>query len=74
MIDRKNFLFAITPRGAQGSAVMFSLIQTAIENNIDPYAYLIWVMKEGQRIKDTDKSWAETLLPEKYMLDCGGAV
>ena len=30
VIDRKNFLFANTPKGATGSAVMFSLIQTAI--------------------------------------------
>ena len=74
VIDRKNFLFANTPGGAQGSAVMFSLIQTAIENNIDPYKYLVWVMKKGQKLKDTDKSWTEKLLPEKYMLDCGGAV
>lgn len=74
VIDRKNFLFANTPGGAQGSAVMFSLIQTAIENNIDPYKYLVWVMKKGQKLKDTDKNWAEKLLPEKYMLDCGGAV
>lgn len=41
VIDRKNFLFANTPKGASGSAVMFSLIQTAIENGLDPYRYLI---------------------------------
>ena len=32
VIDRKNFLFANTTKGSTGSAVMFSLIQTAIEN------------------------------------------
>ena len=37
VIDRKNFLFANTPKGAAGSAVMFSLIQTAMENGLDPY-------------------------------------
>ena len=35
VIDRKNFLFANTPKGATGSAVMFSLIQTAIENELE---------------------------------------
>lgn len=40
VIDWKNFLFANTPKGATGSAVMFSLIQTAIENGLDPYKYL----------------------------------
>ena len=36
-IDRKNFLFANTPKGAAGGAVIFSIIQTAIENRLDPY-------------------------------------
>ena len=40
VIDRKNFLFANTERGAQGSAVMFSIIETAKENGLDPYRYL----------------------------------
>lgn len=43
VIDRKNFLFANTPGGAQGSAVIFSLIQTAIENGLDPWRYLTWL-------------------------------
>ena len=45
VIDRKNFLFANTPRGAKGSAVIFSLIETAKENGLDPYRYLVWMMK-----------------------------
>ena len=34
VIDRKNFLFANTSCGATSSAVIFSLIQTAIENGL----------------------------------------
>lgn len=45
MIDRNNFLFANTPGGAQGSAFIFSLIKTAKDNGIDPYAYLLHVLK-----------------------------
>ena len=44
VIDRKNFLFANTPGGAQGSAVIFSLIQTSIENGRDPWRYLTWLI------------------------------
>ena len=40
VMSRKNFLFANTPLGAQGSAVIFSLIETAKENGLDPYRYL----------------------------------
>ena len=40
VIDRKNFLLANTLRVAAPSAVMFSLIETAKENILDPYKYL----------------------------------
>lgn len=45
VIDRKNFLFANTPRGAKASAVMFSLIETAKENGLNPFVYLTYVFK-----------------------------
>jgi len=47
VIDRKNFLFANTPRGAKASAVMFSLIETAKENGLDPFKYLSYVFKNA---------------------------
>ena len=70
VIDRKNFLFANTPKGAAGSAVMFSLIQTAIENGLDPYKYLTWLMKMA---KDADLSQEDTiqaLLPWNATAEC----
>ena len=70
VIDRKNFLFANTPKGATGSAIMFSLIQTAIENGLDPYNYLTWLLKTA---KDTDlsqKNTILTLLPWNAPVEC----
>ena len=43
VIDRKNFLFANTPRGAKASAIMFSIIETAKECGFDPFAYLTYI-------------------------------
>ena len=63
VIDRKNFLFANTPKGATGSAVMFSLIQTAIENDLDPYKYLIWLMKTANTADLTQAEEVQKLLP-----------
>ena len=40
VIGRKNWLFSNTPRGAESSAVIYSLVQTARANNIEPYHYL----------------------------------
>jgi hypothetical protein len=43
VIDRKNFLFANTPRGAKASAIMFSIIETAKENGLNPFNYLTYI-------------------------------
>ena len=40
VIGRKNWLFSNTPRGANASAVMYSLIESAKANKLEPYAYL----------------------------------
>lgn len=46
VIDRKNFLFANTPSGAKSSAVIFSIIETAKENGLDPHQYLTFLFHE----------------------------
>ncbi len=63
VIDRKNFLFANTPKGATGSAVMFSLIQTALENGLDSYNYLTWLMRKAKDADLTDLNTVKKLLP-----------
>ena len=44
VIRRKNFLFANTPRGAQGSAIIYNLVESAKENRLDPFKYLVHVL------------------------------
>ena len=63
VMGRKNWLFANTPAGAQSSAVIYSLIETAKENQLDPYRYLLWVLRNAPALSQTDESWAEKLLP-----------
>lgn len=60
VIDRKNFLFANTPRGAKASAVMFSLIETAKENGLNPFEYLVYVFNNAPNWNirnDIDALW-----------------
>jgi transposase len=45
-LGRKNWLFAATTKGADASANLYSLIQTARANNIEPQAYLARVFAE----------------------------
>ena len=40
VIGRKNSLFSDSVEGAKASANLYSLIETAKANNIEPYSYL----------------------------------
>ena len=70
VIDRKNFLFANTPKGASGSAVMFSLIQTAIENGMDPHRYITWLLRTANTADLTKPEIVTQLLPWNAPQEC----
>ena len=70
VMGRKNWLFANTPAGAQSSAVVYSLIETAKEHKLDPYRYLLWVLECAPVLAQQNESWAEHLLPEKAPQQC----
>ena len=63
VIGRKNFLFCNTPGGANASAVIYSIIETAKENGLNPYAYLTHLFERLPNIDKTDKAAIEALLP-----------
>ena len=46
VLGRKNWLFAGTPKGAEASALLYSLIETAKANKLEPYAYLRYIFTE----------------------------
>ena len=63
VMGRKNWLFANTPAGARSSAVIYSLIETAKENGLDPYRYLLWVLHTAPELAQQDSAWAEKVTP-----------
>lgn len=42
-VGRKNWLFSASPKGADASAAVYSIIETAKANRLDPYKYLNFV-------------------------------
>ena len=70
VVSRKNFLFANTPSGATGSAVIFTMIQTAIENHLDPYRYLIWLLKSANGADLDNPDIVQSLLPWNAPEEC----
>lgn len=43
-LGRKNWLFCDTPKGAEASAIVYSLVESAKANGIEPFAYLQHVL------------------------------
>ena len=46
VIGRKNWLFSDSVRGAESGTVIYSLIETCKAHDIEPYAYLKYVLGE----------------------------
>ena len=60
-VGRKNWLFNNTPLGAHASAAMFSIVETAKANNLDPYHFMHRLFEELP-MADTEEK-LEKLLP-----------
>lgn len=63
VIGRKNWLFSNTPRGANASAVMYSLIESTKANRLEPYSYLRFLFNRLPEISDHESLIA--LLPSR---------
>jgi hypothetical protein len=50
VIGRKNWLFANTPAGARASAILYSLIESAKENGLNPMNYLADVLRNAPNL------------------------
>ena len=62
-MGRKNFLFANTPRGAKASAVLYSILETAKADGLDPYRYLLFLFTELPVLDKSSDDWTAPLLP-----------
>ena len=60
VVGRKNWLFAGTPEGAEASAALYSLIETAKANSLEPYRYLRYIF-EKLPFAETEKDFSKLL-------------
>ncbi len=61
VVGRKNWLFSDTPKGAHASAALYSIIETAKLNGLEPYRYLRHIFKELPKAESVEQF--EALLP-----------
>ena len=69
VVGRKNWLFSGTPQGAHASAAIYSLIETAKANGLEPYRYLKYLFEHLPKAMTSEEF--EALLPrniDKSML------
>ena len=63
-IGRKNWMFFKSSKGAEAAANFYSVILTCLENNINPYQYLLYVFDNWRKIKE-DPEKIKEILPHK---------
>jgi transposase len=61
VVGRKNWMFSDTPKGAYASATLYSLVETAKANDIEPMAYLNHIFTRLPLV--SEKKELELLLP-----------
>jgi transposase len=67
VVGRKNFLFSGSPAGAQASATLYSLIETAKANALEPRAYLTFLFERLPVARTPDA--LDALLPQNLTTD-----
>lgn len=63
VVGRKNWLFSGSPRGAEASATLFTLIETAKANGLEPYWYLRYLFEKLPYARNREE--IATLLPTR---------
>ena len=63
-IGKKNWVMIDTIAGAQSSAIIYSIAETAKANHLKPYDYFEYLLTEiPKHLDDKDTSFCEDLLP-----------
>lgn len=63
VIGRKAWLFSNTPQGARASAIIYSIVETAIANGLNPYYYLRYLFEQLPNMDLTDMNALDQVLP-----------
>ena len=73
-VGRKNWLFCDTPKGADVSAIVYRVVETAKANGLEPYRYLKLLLTELPYLGKTPSQedlmqffpWSKTV-PSRFM-------
>nr|WP_048407530.1 hypothetical protein [Clostridium aceticum] len=63
VVGRSNWLFSASTKGAESSALIYSIIETAKNNNLVIEKYLLYLMDNLPNVEPQDKESLLKLLP-----------
>lgn len=74
-LGRKNWLFSDTPKGAEASAIVYTMIEMAREHELNIYKYLNYLLEKLPSTKMTDTEFAK-LAPwdQTVIANCSGTM
>ena len=74
-LGRKNWLFSDTPKGAEASATVYTMVEMAKAHNLNIYKYLNYLLQKLPCTKMTDTALAK-LAPwdQNVIANCSGAM
>jgi transposase len=64
VVGRKNWLFSGNPEGASASATLYSIIETAKANGLEPYHYLVYLFERLPIAQSLGNEALKELLPQ----------
>ena len=69
-IGRGNWMFCTSPKGAEASAIMYTIVETAKSNGVDVYFYLKYLLEKAPATPDlkVGRKYLDNLMPwsEEY--------
>jgi len=68
VIGRKNWLFSNTPKGAKASATIYSIVESAKANGLNPYSYLVYLFEKLPNMNISNPDALDELLPWSELL------
>ncbi|BCO08952.1 transposase [Desulfolithobacter dissulfuricans] len=75
VVGRKNWLFSGTPEGAEASALIYSLVETARANGQEPYSYLRYIFEKiplAATLEDCEAMLPWNIDPRQLIGQLGG--
>lgn len=65
VIGRKNWLFSNTAKGGQSSVIIYNIVETAKENELNPLYYITYLFEKLPNIDTNDNNQLDLQLIQK---------